>query len=132
VHTPRQTTLYLLVFSFSRWCSSLLSGLFLPVFYIFHPNLVVDLAHLGVQARVRRSTGMRRPYPSICRLQNVSVVAALCCWHGIFYDVRKVTYVDQAVIDLVESVSIWGVPGLEVDSFVHEVRTFDRHFSACG
>jgi hypothetical protein len=29
-------------------------------------------------------------------------------------------------------VSIWGVPGLEVDSFVHEVRTFDRHLPACG
>jgi hypothetical protein len=29
---------------------------------------------------------------------------------------------DQAVIDLDEGVSIWGVPsGLEVDSFVHEV-----------
>jgi hypothetical protein len=40
--------------------------------------------------------------------------------------------VDQAVIDLVESVSIWGVPGLEVDSFVHEVCTFDRHLPACG
>jgi hypothetical protein len=40
--------------------------------------------------------------------------------------------VDQAVIDLVEGVSIWGVPGLEVDSFVHEKRTFDRHLPACG
>jgi hypothetical protein len=30
--------------------------------------------------------------------------------------------VDQAVIDLDESVSIWGVPGLEVDSFVQEVK----------
>jgi hypothetical protein len=37
---------------------------------------------------------------------------------------------DQAVIDLV--VSIWGVLGFEVDSFVHEVRTFDRHLPACG
>jgi hypothetical protein len=36
-----------------------------------------------------------------------------------------------AVIDLVESLSIWGVPDLEVDSFVHEVRTFDRHLPAC-
>jgi hypothetical protein len=37
------------------------------------------------------------------------------------------------VIDLVEGVSIWGVPGLEVDSFdVHGVRTFDRHLPACG
>jgi hypothetical protein len=27
---------------------------------------------------------------------------------------------DQAVIGLVEGVSIWGVLGLEVDSFVHE------------
>jgi hypothetical protein len=33
--------------------------------------------------------------------------------------------VDKAVIDLVEGVSIWGVPGLEVDSFVIEVRTFE-------
>jgi hypothetical protein len=40
--------------------------------------------------------------------------------------------VNQAVIDLVEGVSIWGVPGLEVDSYVHEVRTFDRHLPACG
>jgi hypothetical protein len=39
---------------------------------------------------------------------------------------------DQAEIDLVESESIWGVPGLEVDSFVHEARTFDRHLPACG
>jgi hypothetical protein len=46
------------------------------------------------------------------------------------YDVRKVSSVDQAVIDLVEGVSIWR--GLEVDSFVHEVRSFDRHLSACG
>jgi hypothetical protein len=38
-----------------------------------------------------------------------------------------VSSVGQAVIDLVEGVSIWGVQGLEVDSFVHEVRTFDRH-----
>jgi hypothetical protein len=38
------------------------------------------------------------------------------------------------VIDLVESVPIWGVgvPGLEVDSFVHEIRAFDRHLPACG
>jgi hypothetical protein len=36
------------------------------------------------------------------------------------------------VIDLVEGVSMWGVPDLEVDSFVHEVRTFDRHLPACG
>jgi hypothetical protein len=47
------------------------------------------------------------------------------------YDVRKVASVDQAVIDLVEGVSIWGVPDLEVDSFVHEVRTFDHHLSTC-
>jgi hypothetical protein len=47
------------------------------------------------------------------------------------YDVRKVSSVDQAVIDLVEDVPIWGVPGLEVDSYVHEVRTFDRHLPAC-
>jgi hypothetical protein len=40
--------------------------------------------------------------------------------------------VDQAVIDLVESVSIWGVLGLEVDSYVHEVRIFDRNLPACG
>jgi hypothetical protein len=38
--------------------------------------------------------------------------------------------VDQAVIDLVEGVSIRGVPGLEVDSFVHKVRTFDLHLLA--
>jgi hypothetical protein len=38
---------------------------------------------------------------------------------------------DKAVIDLVEDLSIWGVPGLVVDSFVHEVRTFDRYLPAC-
>jgi hypothetical protein len=37
---------------------------------------------------------------------------------SMFYDVRKVSSIDQAVIDLVEDVSIWGVPGLEMDSFV--------------
>jgi hypothetical protein len=36
------------------------------------------------------------------------------------------------VIDLDEGVSIWAVPGLEVDLFVHEVLTFDRHLLACG
>jgi hypothetical protein len=40
---------------------------------------------------------------------------------------RKMSSFDQAVIDLVEGVSIWGVPGLEVDLFVHEVRSFDCH-----
>jgi hypothetical protein len=48
------------------------------------------------------------------------------------YDNRKVSSVDQAVIDLVDGVFTWGVPRLEVDSFVHEVRTFDRHLPACG
>jgi hypothetical protein len=43
-----------------------------------------------------------------------------------------VSSVDQAVIDLFEGVSIWGVPGLEVDSLVHEVRTFDRHLPTSG
>jgi hypothetical protein len=43
-----------------------------------------------------------------------------------------VSSVDQTVIDLVEGVSIWRVPGLEVDSSVYEVRTFDRHLPACG
>jgi hypothetical protein len=36
------------------------------------------------------------------------------------------------VIDLDEGVSVRRVPGLEVDWFVHEVRTFDRHLPACG
>jgi hypothetical protein len=53
-------------------------------------------------------------------------------WSESMFALRKVSSVDQAVIDLVEGVSIWGVPGLEVDSFVHEVRTFDRHLPACG
>jgi hypothetical protein len=53
-------------------------------FHIFHPSLVVELAHIGVQTRARRSTVMRRPYPLVCRLRNVSVVAVFCCWHGIF------------------------------------------------
>jgi hypothetical protein len=35
------------------------------------------------------------------------------------------------MIDLVEGVSIWGVPSLEVDSFVHEIHIFDRHLPAC-
>jgi hypothetical protein len=48
------------------------------------------------------------------------------------YDVRKVSSVDQAVIDLIEGMSIWAVPGLDVDSFVPEVRIFDRHMPACG
>jgi hypothetical protein len=96
--------------------------LFLPVFYIFHPSLVVELAHLGVQTRARRSTVMRRPYPSICRLRHVSVVAALCCWPGIFL---------LLILQRLACVSIWGVPGLEVDLFVYEVRTFDRHLPAC-
>jgi hypothetical protein len=39
--------------------------------------------------------------------------------------------VDQAVIDLVEGVSIWGVSGLEVDLFVYEVHAFDRHLPTC-
>jgi hypothetical protein len=53
--------------------------------------------------------------------------------HFFFGDeVRKGSSVDQAVIDLVEGVPIWGVPGLELDSFVHEVRTFYRHLPACG
>jgi hypothetical protein len=43
-----------------------------------------------------------------------------------------VSSVDQAVIDLVEGVSIWEVPGLEVDFFVHQERTFDRHLPAYG
>jgi hypothetical protein len=43
-----------------------------------------------------------------------------------------VSSVDQLVIDLVEGVFIWGVPGLEVDSFVHVVRPFDRYLPACG
>jgi hypothetical protein len=43
-----------------------------------------------------------------------------------------VASVDQAVINLVESVSIWGVPGLEVDSFVHAVCTFYCHLPAYG
>jgi hypothetical protein len=37
-----------------------------------------------------------------------------------------VSSVDPAEIDLVQGVSIWGVPGLEVDLIVHEVRTFDH------
>jgi hypothetical protein len=43
-----------------------------------------------------------------------------------------VSSVDQAVIDLVEGVAIWGVARLEVDSFVHEGRSFDRHLPACA
>jgi hypothetical protein len=66
---------------------------------------------------------------------NVSVVVLLARHilprHNI-YDIRKVSSVHQAVIDLVEGVSTWRVSGLEVDLFVHEVRTFDRHLPACG
>jgi hypothetical protein len=46
--------------------------------------------------------------------------------------VLGVSSIDQAVIDLVKGVSIWGVPGLVVDSFVHEERIFYRHLPACG
>jgi hypothetical protein len=52
--------------------------------------------------------------------------------HRAIYDVKKVSSVDQAVIDLIEGVSIWEVLGLEVDLCVHEVRTFERHLPACG
>jgi hypothetical protein len=48
------------------------------------------------------------------------------------YDGRKVSSVDQAVIDLLEGVFVWGGLGLEVNSFVHDVRTFARHLPACG
>jgi hypothetical protein len=48
------------------------------------------------------------------------------------YDAGKVSFVDRAMIDLAEGVSIGGVPGLEVDSFVHDVRTFDRHLPVCA
>jgi hypothetical protein len=41
-----------------------------------------------------------------------------------------VSSVNQAVINLVEGVSIWEVPGYEVDLFVHELCTFDRHLPA--
>jgi hypothetical protein len=51
---------------------------FVATLWIFHPSLVVELAHLRVQTLARRSTVMRRPYSSVCRLRNVSVVAALC------------------------------------------------------
>jgi hypothetical protein len=47
--------------------------------------------------------------------------------HRAITSMRKMSSFDQAVIDLVEGVSIWGVPGLEVDLFVHEVRSFDCH-----
>jgi hypothetical protein len=41
-----------------------------------------------------------------------------------------VSSVDQAMIDLVERVSMWEVPGLKLVSFVHEVHTFDRQRKA--
>jgi hypothetical protein len=50
---------------------------------------------------------------------------------SMFAPLRAITSM-TSVIDLVEGVSIWGVPGLKVDSFVLEVRTFDRHLPACG
>jgi hypothetical protein len=40
-------------------------------------------------------------------------------WFESMFATLRVSSVDQAVIDLVEGVSIKGVPGLEVDSFVH-------------
>jgi hypothetical protein len=43
-----------------------------------------------------------------------------------------VSSVDQAVIDMFEGVSIWGVPGLVEVSFVNKVHAFDRHLRACG
>jgi hypothetical protein len=53
-------------------------------FLVFLWIVSSSFAHPRVQTRARRSTVMRRPYPSVCRLQTVSVVAVLCCWHGIF------------------------------------------------
>jgi hypothetical protein len=47
---------------------------------------------------------------------------------SMFAPLRAIT----STIDLVEVEPIWGVPGLEVDSFVHEVCTFDRHLLAYG
>jgi hypothetical protein len=38
----------------------------------------------------------------------------------------------RSITSMVEGVSIWGVPGLEMDSFVHEIRIFDHHLRACG
>jgi hypothetical protein len=44
-------------------------------------------------------------------------------------NVRDVSSVDQAVIDLVAGAAVWRVPGFEVDSFEHELRALDRHLS---
>jgi hypothetical protein len=76
---------------------------------------------------------MRRPYPSVFRLQNVSVVMALFCWHGIFLLsilIQRLAY-GLNLRHNIYDVSNWGVSGLEVDSFMHEVQTFDRHLPAC-
>jgi hypothetical protein len=45
-------------------------------------------------------------------------------------DIRAVSPVDQAVIDPIAGVASWRVPGFEVDTFVHELRTIDHHLSA--
>jgi hypothetical protein len=115
-------------------------------FYIFHPSFVVELAKLGVQNRARRTTVMRRPYLRLCvagrHILALNFTTTSMWSESMFAPLRAVTSMtsekcdrekcDQPVIDLVEGVSIWGVPGLEVVSFVHEVRTFDRHLPACG
>jgi hypothetical protein len=98
--------------------------IFLPVFYIFQPSLVVELAQCD-------TTSLSFSLSTAKRLS--------CCGFGFL--ARHIPALNwseskfpplRAIIDLVEGVSIWGVPGLEVDSFVHEVRTFDRHLPVCA
>jgi hypothetical protein len=86
----------------------------------FHPSLVVELAHLGLQTRARRSVLLA------WHILALNFITTSIWSESMFALLRVITSmtsdtlssVDQTVIDLVEGVSIWGVPGLEVDSFL--------------
>jgi hypothetical protein len=53
------------------------------------------------------------------------VTAGLCV-----DDASEVSPVNQVVIDLAAGAADSRAPGFEMDSFVHEVRAFDRHLTA--
>jgi hypothetical protein len=88
------------------------------------------VVELGVQTQARRNTEMRRPYPLVCRRHILALnFITTRMWSESMFATPSV---DLAVIDQLEGVSIWGVPGLKVDSCVREVRTFDRNLPPCG
>jgi hypothetical protein len=83
-------------FSSSRWCLSLLSGLFLPGFYIFHPSLVVEFAHLGVQTRARLSTDVSILQSVDCETSQLPrrCVAGTAYSCSQFYNDYQVVWID--------------------------------------